>query len=118
MNLEEGQAILKRRELLQELFLGELLFGEAAFGIVLNVSRISHVHAPFDRGPAVHLHDGTAVIIYSMTGKRFATVTHFDLCPCVELRRVRPRKQQSLSRQGSRVYGRSTGRYDQNTRFC
>jgi len=75
MNLEEGQAILKRRELLQELFLGELLFGEAAFGIVLNVSRISHVDAPIDRAPAVHLHDGTAVIIYSIAGKRFATVT-------------------------------------------
>jgi hypothetical protein len=74
MNLEEGQAILKRRELLQELFLGELLFGEAAFGIVVNVSQISHVDAPLNRGPAVHLHDGTAVIISSMAGKRFATV--------------------------------------------
>jgi hypothetical protein len=46
VNLKEGKAILKRGELLKELFLSELLFRETAFVFVVSVEKTLHDNAP------------------------------------------------------------------------
>jgi hypothetical protein len=46
VNLKEGKAILKRGELLKELFLSELLFRETVFVFVVSVEKTLHDNAP------------------------------------------------------------------------
>jgi hypothetical protein len=46
VNLKKGKAILKRGELLKELFLSELLFRETAFAVVVSVDKTFHDDAP------------------------------------------------------------------------
>jgi len=46
VNLKESKALLKRGELLKELFLSEVLFRETAFVFVVSVEKIFHDDAP------------------------------------------------------------------------
>jgi hypothetical protein len=54
VNLKKGKAILKRGELLKELFLSELLFRETVFAFVVSIDKTFHDDAPFVLG---WLHD-------------------------------------------------------------
>jgi hypothetical protein len=46
VNLKEGKALLERGELLEKLFLGELLFQEAAVVLVVSADTAFHNNAP------------------------------------------------------------------------
>jgi hypothetical protein len=47
LNLNEGKSVLERSELLEELLLGELLLGDTATFLVLNVATTFHDDAPW-----------------------------------------------------------------------
>jgi len=99
VNLKKGKALLKRGELLKELFLSELRFGETAFVFVVSVDKTFHDDAPLcgvgpesRREPWFALYDKPS----------FARIDRSIITASYQARR-------------SRVYDRPTGRHDQDT---